>query len=173
MWSSADRRPLVMLLVAASFEGAAAFAGAFAPPIHMEAIRMGKCANVKQSAIGSRTALRPLGRVSMTAAAAATESVSEQAVSPTTKQVNLGPHIKVGKKGAILNLWGLWVMTYSVALGLIGYLYLKIRVILGILSMGLLKPTAEHCCWIMHMWCKVVLWIGLSSPKVFPMCLQF
>jgi hypothetical protein len=159
-----------LLLLAAYFESAAAFTGAFAPP--MEAIRMGKCANDKQPAIHTRTALRPIGRVSMTAAAAATESVSEQAVAPTAKQVNLGPHIKVGKKGAILNLWGLWIMTYSIALGLIGYLYLKIRVILGILSMGLLKPTAEHCCWIMHMWCKVVLWIGMSSPKVHPYHLQ-
>lgn len=81
-------------------------------------------------------------------------------------QTGLGPHIKIGKKGAILNLWGLWIMTYSVTLAVIGWAYLKFRVLLGFLTMGLLKPSAEHCCWIMHSWCKIVLWIGLSNPKV-------
>ena len=31
---------------------------------------------------------------------------------------------------------------------------------------GFLKPTPEHCCWIMHSWCNLVLKIGFSAPKV-------
>lgn len=79
---------------------------------------------------------------------------------------NLGPHFKIGKKGTILNLWGIWIMTYSVALAIIGWAYLKLREIIGFLTLGLLRPSAEHCCWIMHAWCKFVLWVGFSAPKV-------
>jgi hypothetical protein len=78
----------------------------------------------------------------------------------------IGPHIRVGKKGAILNFWGFWVMFYSVFIALFGYAYLKLRILLGVLTLGLLKPKAEHCCWIMHAWCKLVLWLGLSNPEV-------
>jgi len=93
-------------------------------------------------------------------AAASTDGVSDG------KANSYGPHIKVGKSGAILNLWGLWVMTYSVMIAIVGWAYLKLRILLGFLTMGLLKPSAEHCCWIMHAWCKLVLWLGFSNPKV-------
>jgi hypothetical protein len=84
----------------------------------------------------------------------------------TNSDRGIGPHIRIGKKGAILNFWGFWVMFYSVFIALFGYAYLKLRIILGILTLGLLKPKAEHCCWIMHAWCKLVLWLGWSNPEV-------
>jgi hypothetical protein len=84
----------------------------------------------------------------------------------TNSDRGIGPHIRVGKKGAILNFWGFWVMFYSVFIALFGYAYLKLRILLGVLTLGLLKPKAEHCCWIMHAWCKLVLWLGLSNPEV-------
>jgi hypothetical protein len=164
-----SRRPLLpgmatcMMILAVTLEGAAAFTVGFVAP--MEAIRSPKVPHIRQSATRSRPSASNLCRLSMTTATASNQDTNNQASTPAAES-NYGPHIKVGKKGAILNLWGLWIMTYSVALGLIGYLYLKIRVILGALTLGLLKPTAEHCCWIMHMWCKIVLWIGMSNPKV-------
>jgi hypothetical protein len=84
----------------------------------------------------------------------------------SNEDTKIGPHIKIGKKGAVLNAWGFWVMFYSVFIALFGYAYLKIRIVLGALTLGLLKPKAEHCCWIMHAWCKLVLWLGFSSPEV-------
>jgi len=97
----------------------------------------------------------------MSAGAGASIVTSQQAA-----PAKLGPHIKIGKKGAILNPWGLWVLTYSMVLAFTGYLYLKIRQAFSFLIFGRLKPTAEHCCWIMHSWCKIVLSIGLSAPEV-------
>ena len=88
-----------------------------------------------------------------------------------SEQSKFGPHIKIGKRGAILNAWGFWVMFYSVFIALFGYAYLKIRILLGALTLGLLKPKAEHCCWIMHAWCKLVLWLGFSNPEVSLSCL--
>jgi len=79
---------------------------------------------------------------------------------------NYGPHIKIGKKGMILNPWGFWVMSYSMVLAITGWMYLKFRQILSVLLLGFLKPSPEHCCWIMHSWCKLVLKLGFSAPTV-------
>eukprot|EP00960_Hanusia_phi_P018372 541713-Hanusia_phi.AAC.4 len=115
-------------------------------------------------AMAPRLKARSLGNalgVGMSAGAGASIVTSQQAA-----PAKLGPHIKIGKKGAILNPWGLWVLTYSMVLAFTGYLYLKIRQAFSFLIFGRLKPTAEHCCWIMHSWCKIVLSIGLSAPEV-------
>mmetsp|Transcript_38912 Transcript_38912/g.92077 ORF Transcript_38912/g.92077 Transcript_38912/m.92077 type:complete len:346 (-) Transcript_38912:171-1208(-) len=83
------------------------------------------------------------------------------------KTPGYGPHIKIGKSEKILNPWGLWVLTYSMVLAFAGYFYLKFRQILSTVLFGLVKgPSPEHCCWIMHKWCNLVLRIGMSAPQV-------
>ena len=57
-------------------------------------------------------------------------------------------------------------MTYSMVLAITGWLYLKIRQMIGVVTLGLLSPSPEHCCWIMHSWCNLVLKLGFSAPKV-------
>jgi 1-acyl-sn-glycerol-3-phosphate acyltransferase len=113
------------------------------------------------SRLHTTRAILPLSRLSMSGQSAAISKPTKSGA-----EIRLGPHIKLGKKGTVLNPWGVWVMTYSVAMALVGFAYLKIRQLIGFLTFGLLKPRAEHCCWIMHMWCKIVLFIGLSNPTV-------
>ena len=57
-------------------------------------------------------------------------------------------------------------MTYSMVFAITGWLYLKLRQVLSVLLLGFLKPTPEHCCWIMHSWCNLVLKLGFSAPEV-------
>jgi len=57
-------------------------------------------------------------------------------------------------------------MTYSMVFAITGWMYLKIRQLISVLLMGMFKPTAEHCCWIMHSWCNLVLKLGFSAPEV-------
>jgi len=61
---------------------------------------------------------------------------------------------------------GLWVMSYSMVLAITGWMYLKFRQLLSVLLLGSLKPSPEHCCWIMHSWCNLVLKLGFSAPTV-------
>lgn len=115
---------------------------------------------------------RPLSHVSARRPPLVMTSASQSSSATTKKDkggalaVNYGPHIKIGKKGTILNLWGLWVCIYAMFFAIIGFLYLKMRQIVSILLLGFLKPTPEHCCWIMHKWCNMVLRLGFSAPKV-------
>jgi len=80
--------------------------------------------------------------------------------------VRYGPHIKIGKKGTVLNAWGVWVCAYSMFFAIAGWMYLKVRQLLSVLLFGMFKPRPEHCCWIMHKWCNLVLRLGFSAPKV-------
>jgi len=41
-----------------------------------------------------------------------------------------------------------------------------VRRAFSVLLLGFLKPTPEHCCWIMHSWCNLVLKLGFSAPEV-------
>ena len=112
------------------------------------------------AALGRRPRAAARSALIMTAASSST------AADETTPAVSYGPHIKIGKKGNVLNPWGFWVMTYSMVLAITGWLYLKIRQMIGVVTLGLLSPSPEHCCWIMHSWCNLVLKLGFSAPKV-------
>ena len=112
------------------------------------------------AALGRRP--RAAARSALIMAAASSSTAADE----TTPAVSYGPHIKIGKKGNVLNPWGFWVMTYSMVLAITGWLYLKIRQMIGVVTLGLLSPSPEHCCWIMHSWCNLVLKLGFSAPKV-------
>ena len=129
----------------------------------MIAVALVLCAGVDAflvpSPLGRAGLLRPRNAVRLSKSVGPSMMAGEQSLAPkptragdgvAAQSPSYGPHIKVGKKGMILNPWGAWVVTYSMVLAFLGYFYLKFREILSIVLMGMLKPTPEHCCWIMH-----------------------
>jgi len=155
--------PSVQTVAARSLVCAAAMA------VHSEAfvLRPSLLPAMATRGIETRAALcRPRAERATTLSMSSTTSSASSPAASGGSEISYGPHLKIGKKGNILNPWGFWVMTYSMVFAITGWLYLKLRQVLSVLLLGFLKPTPEHCCWIMHSWCNLVLKLGFSAPEV-------